>query len=159
VSARIAKARQDIDADVCINVRLDFPGDRFANILFNRMSYAPIRYFEMRLNCEKAALRASLGGLARLDLGWNSQRSRPRIRWSYTRGGEARLERNGDSKLLASQPDEAFGLAAASHLASFAQAIQQENQPEAFLHSSRAILSVLLACYQSAENRGELVRL
>lgn len=159
VSARTAQVRQDIDADVCIHVRLDFPGDRFASLLFNRMSYAPMRYFEMRLNCEKAALRASLGGLARLDLGWNSQVGRPKVRWSFTRGGEARLERGGVSTLLASQPDAAFGSAAAQHLASFVQAIQQESQWQLFMYSSREILRVLLACYESAENRGALVRL
>lgn len=159
VSARVAKARNDIDADVCINVRLDFPGDRVANVVFNRMSHAPMRYFEMRLNCEKAGLRASLGGLARLDLGWNSRARRPSVRWSLTRGGEARLERRGDSKLLVRQPDAAFGLSAARHISSFVQSIQRGNQPEVFMESSRRVLQILLACYESAENRGALITL
>ena len=159
VSARIARARQDIDADVCINVRLDFPGDRVANIVFNRMSHSPMRYYEMRLNCEKAALRASLGGLAGLELGWNSQTRRPKARLSLTRGGEARLEHGGGSRLLARQPDAAFGLAAARHIASFAQSIQQRSQPEVYMEASRKILQILLACYESAENRGTLITL
>jgi predicted dehydrogenase len=159
VSARIARARHDIDADVCINVRLDFPGDRVANIVFNRMSYSPMRYFEMRLNCEKAALRASLGGLARLDLGWNSQTHRPRLRWSLTRGGEARLERGGDSKLIAKQQDAAYGSAAALHMASFAHAILQGSQQDFYMDTSRKILQILLACYESAENCGTLIAL
>ena len=159
VSARIARARQDINADVCINVRLDFPGDRIANIVFNRMSHAPTRYFEMRLNCEKAALRASLGGLARLDLGWNSEARRPKVRWSLTRGGEARLERGGDSKLLAKQADAAFGSAAALHIAGFAQAILQQIQQDVYMENGRKILQILLACYESAENCGTLITL
>ncbi|MCC6500705.1 MAG: Gfo/Idh/MocA family oxidoreductase [Anaerolineales bacterium] len=159
VSARIARARQDIDADVCINVRLDFPGDRVANIVFNRMSHAPTRYFEMRLNCEKAALRASLGGLARFDLGWNSETRRPKVRWSLTRGGEARFERDGESRLLVRQPDAAFGAAGARHLAAFARAIQQGDQPDAYMESGRKILQTLLACYESAESRGALIAL
>jgi len=159
VSARIAKVRQDIDADVCINVRLDFPGDRVANIVFNRMSHSPMRYFEMRLNCEKAALRASLGGLARLDLGWNSQNRRPKARLSLTRGGEARLEHGGGSKLLIRQQDTAYGLAAARHIAGFAQSIQQGSQTDDYMESSRKVLQILLACYESAENHGTLVTL
>jgi predicted dehydrogenase len=159
VSARVARARQDINADVCINVRLDFPADRVANIVFNRMSYSPMRYFEMRLNCEKAALRASLGGLARLDVGWNSQIRRPKVRWSLTRGGEARLERDGDSKLIAKQQDAAFGSAAALHIAGFAQAILQGREQDVYMETSRKILQVLLACYESAENCGTLVTL
>lgn len=159
VTARIAKVRQDIDADVCINVRLDFPGERVANIVFNRMSHAPTRYFEMRLNCERAALRASLGGVARLDFGWNSETRRPKLRWSFTKGGEARLERNGSSTLLVNQPDAAYGLAAARHISSFAQAVQRNDSSNHFMESSRKILQILLACYESAENRGALVAL
>ncbi len=160
VSARIAKVRQGVDdGDVCINVRLDFPGDRVANIVFNRMSHSPMRYFEMRLNCERAALRASLGGSARLDLGWNSEARRPKLRWSLTKGGEARLEHNGSSKLLVHQPDAAYGLAAARHIASFAASIQRKDPANDFMDLSRKILQILLACYESAEDRGALVAL
>jgi predicted dehydrogenase len=159
VSARIAKARQDIDADVCINVRLDFPGDRIANIVFNRMSHSPTRYFEMRLNCEKAALRASLGGLARLDLGWNSQSHRPKARLSLTRGGEARLEQSGSSRLLVRQADAAFGQASARHIAGFVHSIQQGTQPKGYTETSRKILQIILFCYESAEKSGALITL
>ena len=159
VSARIARVRQDIDADVCINLRMDFSGDRCANIVFNRMSHSPMRYFEMRLNCEKAALRASLGGLARLELGLNSQTRHPKARLSLTRGGEARLEHGGGSRLLTRQPDAAFGSAAARHIASFAQSIQQGSQAEVYMESSRRILQILLASYESADNRGTLITL
>ena len=159
VSARIAKVRQDVDADVCINVRLDFPGDRIANVIFNRMCHSPLRYFEMRLNCERAALRASLGGVARMDVGWNSQTRRPKFRLSLTKGGEARLEHNGSSDLLINQPEAAFGMAAARHIASFAHSIQLGDSPDASMESSRKILQILLACYESAENRGTLVTL
>lgn len=159
VTARIAQVRADIDADVCINVRLDFPEGRIANFTFNRMSYAPMRYFEMRLNGEKAALRASLGGLARLDLGWNSQRGRPRVRFSLTKGGEARLEKNGEAKLLANQADSAYGDAAAAHFGRFATAVQQGQPPEPSVQHAREILRVLLACYESAENEGALLKL
>jgi len=157
VSARIANARKDINADVCINVRLDFPRDRVANIVFNRMSYSPMRYFEMRLNCERGALRASLGGMASLELGWNSSAHRPKIRWSLTRGGEARLERNGDSKFLISQHDAAFGSAAALHITKFTQAIIQGTFQDDYMEKSRKILQILLACYESAENSGALI--
>jgi predicted dehydrogenase len=157
VSARIARVRRDIDADVCINVRLDFSGDRCANIVFNRMSHSPVHYFEMRLNCEKAALCASLGGLADLEIGWNSQVRRPRVRLRLTRGGEARMEHAGRSTLLVRQPDAAFGQAAALHIAGFAQSIQWGKQREAYMERSRKILQILLACYESAENRGTLI--
>ena len=159
VSARIAKARTDIDADVCINVRLDFPGDRVANIVFNRMSHSPMRYFEIRLNCENAALRASLGGRAHLKVGWNSQSRRPQSNLSLTRGGETRLERNGTSRLLAKQSDSAYGQAAARHIADFAQSIKDGSRQAFYMERSRKLLQILLAAYESAENHGALITL
>lgn len=160
VTARIAQVRADVEADVCINVRLDFPGNRMANLMFNRMSYAPLRYFEMRLNFEKSAVRTSLGGVAGFDAGWNSERGRPRLRFSFTKGGEARLEKAGDSQLLINQPDMTFGGAAAAHFATFVAAIQQDRPAaERDIVHARKILGVMLACYESAENGGELVRL
>lgn len=158
VTARVAQVRADVDADVCIQVRLDFPERRMANLMFNRMSYAPIRYFEMRLNCEKAALRTSLGGVARLDLGWNSERKKPRLRFSFTKGGEARLEQFGDSKLLVKQSASALGDATTAHFSTFVIALQQGKTVEQVIAHDYEILKVLFACYTSAELQGELVK-
>lgn len=159
VTARIARVRPDIDADVCISVRLDFPEERSANIQFNRMSYAPLRYFEMRLDCEKAAIRTSLGGVAGLELGWNSELRRPRLRFSLTKGGEARLERGGASRLLVKQPASVFGDAATAHFSQFVADLKQGKQPETFIRHDRQVLRVMLACYQSADQGGELIKL
>lgn len=159
ITARIAQVRSDVDADVCINVRLDFPEERMANLMFNRMSYASIRYFEMRLNCEKAAIRTSLGGVARLDMGWNSERRKPRLRFSLTKGGEARLEKFGESKLLINQPATAVGDAATAHFASFVSALQQGQSVDDSIVHAREVLRILLAGYTSAEQRGKLIKL
>jgi predicted dehydrogenase len=159
VTAQIAQVRPDVTADVCVMMRLDFPEQRAANLVFNRMSYAPLRYFEMRLDCEKAAVRTSLGGVARFDLGWNSERGRPRIRYSLTKGGEARLEKGGQSTLLTNQPDAAFGQATAAHLSAFAQAILDGTPPPTTAQHGREVLRAMLAGYESAEGDGELVRL
>ena len=72
VTARTPKVRPGVDADVLVLMRLDFPGDRVATIHLNRVSHAPKRYIEMRLDCEEASLRLSQGGVARLEMGWNS---------------------------------------------------------------------------------------
>jgi predicted dehydrogenase len=159
ITAKIAQVRADINADVCINVRLDFPEGRMANIMFNRMSYAPIRYFEMRLDCEKAAIRTSFGGLARLDLGWNSEQKKPRVRFSLTKGGEIRLEKAGSSKHLLNQSNTAVGDGAIATFSSFIEAIEQGQTAIAYMSHAREVLRVLLAGYESAEQEGELIRL
>jgi predicted dehydrogenase len=159
ITAHMAQVRSDVDADVCINVRLDFPDGRMANLMFNRMSYAPIRYFEMRLNCEKAAIRTSLGGVARLDVGWNSERRKPRLRFSLTKGGEARVEKFGESALLVNQPATAVGDAATAHFSSFVTALQQGQSVDDSIAHAREVLRILLAGYTSVEQGGELVKL
>jgi predicted dehydrogenase len=159
ITARVAQVRSDVDADVCINVRLDFPDGRMANLMFNRMSYAPIRYFEMRLNCEKAAIRTSLGGVARLDMGWNSERRKPRWRFSLTKGGEARLEKFGESKLLLNQSATVVGDAATAHFSSFVSALQQGQLVDDSIIHAREVLRILLAGYTSVEQGGELIKL
>lgn len=157
VTARIAKVRGDVNADVCIDVRLDFPGERVATIALNRMSYAPLRYFEMRLDCEKAALRTSLGGVAQFELGWNSERRRPRWRFGFSRGGELRLERDGSSRRLATQGASAVGDAAGAHFARFAEAVRQGDPSLTSTAHMRRVLAVMLAAYASAEDHGQLV--
>ncbi len=159
VTAKIAQVRADINADVCINVRLDFSEGRMANIMFNRMSYAPIRYFEMRLNCEKAAIRTSFGGVARLDLGWNSEQRKPRLRFSLTKGGEIRLEKDGASKRLLNQPNTAVGDGAIAQFSTFITALEQGQTTLAHISHAREVLRVLLAGYESAEQGGELIKL
>jgi predicted dehydrogenase len=159
ITAKIAQVRADVNADVCINVRLDFSEGRMANIMFNRMSYAPIRYFEMRLNCEKVAIRTSFGGVARLDLGWNSEQKQPRIRFSLTKGGEIRLEKAGGSKRLLNQPNTAVGDGSIAEFANFITAIDRGQSPLSYISHARAVLRVLLAGYESAEQGGKLVKL
>jgi predicted dehydrogenase len=159
VTAKIAQVRADVNADVCINLRLDFSGGRMANIMFNRMSYAPIRYFEMRLNCEKAAIRTSLGGVAKLDLGWNSEQKKPRMRLSLTKGGEVRVEKDGTSQWLLNQPNTAVGDSAIAQFATFVTALEQGQNAVSYMSHARTVLKVLLAGYESAEQGGELIKL
>lgn len=156
VSAQVARPEPSNPTDICIITRLDFPDHRTATITLNRQSHAPIRYFEMRLNGTKTCLRTSLGGLARLDLGWNSERGRPRVRFSFTKGGELRQEQGGDSRLLIKQENSAFGEATKAHLAGFVDGILSGREPQPPTHA-RQIHAIMLACYESVEQNGALI--
>ncbi|HEX9015279.1 MAG TPA: Gfo/Idh/MocA family oxidoreductase [Chloroflexota bacterium] len=159
VTARTPRVRAEVDADVLVVLRLDFPGDRIATLVFNRISHAPKKYLEMRLDCDEGSIRASLGGVARLDIGWNSELGRPRTRFSLTAGGEARLERDGNSRLLARQPRNAFHGASAAHFAQFLSAINEGVEPAVSAAHAREVLRVVFAGYDSAANGGDLVKL
>lgn len=156
VSAQIARPEPTNPTDICITTRLDFPDHRTATLTLNRHSHAPIRYFEMRLNATQTCLRTSLGGLARLDLGWNSEQGRPRVRFSFTKGGELRQEQAGDSRLLLKQENSAFGEATKAHLAEFVAGIVPGREPQTPSHA-RQIHATMLACYESVNQNGALI--
>ena len=95
ITAHTPRPAPGLEADVIVQATLRFPGERMATLMLNRVSRAPERYLEMRIDCEKASLRISFGGLARASLSWSRSLGRPAGRFSLVRGGEARLESGG----------------------------------------------------------------
>ena len=152
VGAEIPRARPEYDADVVAHLLLGFPGERVASLAFNRVSHAPERYFEMRIDCEEASLRISLGGVARLgvDLARSRSARRLRLRASFVQGGEARVEAGGRSWVLAREPQMAFASATAAHLRGFL-ARRAAGPPElAEAEHAREILRLAFTAYESA---------
>jgi predicted dehydrogenase len=159
VTAQIARPLPDDATDICVMARLDFPDHRSATLSFNRLSRAPMRYFEMRVEGRECSLRASLGGLARFELSATRQRSLPQMRLSLTTGGEVRREEPHRSRTLARQGSSAWSEATHAHLSRFVDAIQQGRTPETPAAHIRAVLAATLACYESAESGGGLMAL
>lgn len=150
VHAVIPHPRGDIKADVLAHVSLRFPEDRLATLAFNRISHAPMRYLEMRLDCEHASLRMSLGGVARASLEWSAGLRRPTFRISLSRGGEARLEAGGRSKVIARERRPAFAAATARNLTGLLDAIRAGERSNAPARFARDLLGIVFAAYESA---------
>lgn len=153
VSANIPRVRSEYDSDVLVQLSLRFPEERLAVVALNRVSHAPERYLEMRLDCERASLRLSLGGLARASLEMARHRggSRPLARLSFVRGGEARVESAGRSRVLAREPQMAFASATAATLREFLDARKSGERSYAGIERAREILRLVFAGYESAE--------
>ncbi|WP_218081770.1 Gfo/Idh/MocA family protein [Anthocerotibacter panamensis] len=154
VTAYIPRVRPEYDADVLVQMTLRFPEERLATLALNRVSHAPERYLEMRLDCEKASLRLSVGGVARasLDMVRHQGRSIPRPRLSFVKGGEARIEAHGRSRILAQEPLVAVASATAEHLRAFLALRSRRDDPMAYVAAehARSVLRVVLAGYESA---------
>jgi predicted dehydrogenase len=150
ISAQIPHPRPDIEADVVVLVTLRFPGERVATMVLNRISQAPERYLEMRLDCERASLRLSLGGVARASLDWSKAAGRPILRTSFVRGGEARVEANGRSRVIAQERDKAFASATARNLDAFTRAIQSGADTTGAAWHARELIRLVFAGYESA---------
>ncbi|MEZ5361825.1 MAG: hypothetical protein R2748_05625 [Bryobacterales bacterium] len=142
--------REEFHSDVLVQATLKFPQDRLATLWFNRVSHAPMRYLEMRLHCEDASVRISLGGVARVSLDWVG----PRLRVSLNKGGEAREERNGRARTFASMSSPAFLPATIAHLEEFLGRIARGDTDLAAAEEARVVLRTSLAGYESAETGG-----
>jgi predicted dehydrogenase len=158
MTARIPRVPHGIDSDVLVVVLLDFPDDRVATMNLHRVSRAPERYLEMRLDTMEASLRLSLGGVARVSLDWAKQARRPILRASLARGGEVRVERGGRSRVLVRSPKPEFASATVRHLRAIMERIRVGDVAPTAAVFAREILKTVFAGYRSAE-RGVTVRL
>jgi predicted dehydrogenase len=156
VTAHIPHPRPDITADVVAQVVLRFPGERLATMLFNRISHAPTRYLEMRVDCERASLRLSFGGVARAALDWSRLRGRPGLRLSMVRGGEARVEQGGRSRVVVREWTEGRPRATARVLQELMQSVASGSAGVEGARRAREVLRVVFAAYESART-GETV--
>ena len=150
IAAEITYPRADIAADVVVLCMLKFPGQRAASLVLNRVSHAPERYFEMRIDCRDASLRVSLGGVARFGLNWSKPLGRPIARFSFVKGGESRIERGGRSEVLAADKEMAFARATAAKFADFLARVQSGTRDNAEARHARALIRLVEAGYESA---------
>ena len=150
VSAHTPRVRPEIDSDVLVQATLRFPEERLATLALNRVSHAPNRYLEMRLDCERASVRISLGGIARAALDWSYLIRRPILRWTIVKGGEARAEAGGRSRVVARDATRAYASATAAHLRKFIGEIQSGKGSNDAARHAREVLRTVFACYESA---------
>jgi predicted dehydrogenase len=158
VTARIPRVPHGIDSDVLAVVLLDFPGGRVATMNLHRVSRAPERYLEMRVDTQEASLRLSLGGVARASLDWVKQIRRPILRASLARGGEVRVERGGRSRVLVRSPKPEFASATVDHLQTIVKKIRAGDVAPTAAILAREVLKAVFGAYRSAD-QGVTVRL
>jgi predicted dehydrogenase len=150
ITAQMPYVHANIAADMLDLVQMRFPGERAATITLNRLSRAPERYLEMRLECEEASVRISLGGVAYARLGWSRARKRPTWGAACARGGEARVERDGRSERIALEWRDGFAPATAIHLAEFVCSIDAGREPTNSARHALTLLEIVHAGYESA---------
>jgi predicted dehydrogenase len=156
ITAHTPRPCADIEADVVVQATLRFPGERLAILLFNRISHALERYLEMRIDCEKASLRVSFGGVARAVVEWSHVRGRPITRFSLAKGGEARMEVGGRSRVVTRERQEGRARATALVLQGLIDAIKSGTTSSDQARHARELVRIVCAGYESAQT-GETV--
>jgi len=152
ITTHITYPRPEIAADVVVLCQLAFPGGRAASLVLNRVSHAPERYLEMRVDCHDASIRVSLGGVARLAFTWSKPLGRPLARFSFVKGGEARIERGGRAEVLTQDREQAFARATAAKFSDFLARVRAGSTDNAEARHARALIRLVEAGYESARS-------
>lgn len=143
------------EADPIHLVVLEFSQGRLGQITIDRLCRAATRYLEVRADCERASLRASLGGRALLRVGAKRAESTG-LRLEYGAGGLAWAEEGLKRRLLARSPRDAGVQATADLTKQVLAAFAEGREPPSSAREARDVIAVIEAAYRSAET-GERV--
>jgi predicted dehydrogenase len=137
------------DADAVQLVTLEFSGGRLGQITIDRLCQGGTRYLEVRAECERASLRASLGGRALAQIGMK-RAERPGIRLDLGLGGLAWAEQGTRRKVLARSPKEQDAWATTVLFRQIAAAFRTDVEPPSSGREARETIAVIDAAYEAA---------
>lgn len=141
---------EDPEADAVQLLTLEFSGGRLGQVTIDRLCRGGTRYLDVRADCERASLRASLGGRAYLQLGIK-RAERPGLRLDLGLGGVAWWERGPRRTVLARNPRDVTRDATANLLRLVAPALRANREPPSSAREARNVIAVIEAAYRSAE--------
>ncbi len=150
VTACMPRIGPETPGEVVVQAALRYPAERLATVILNRASRAPRRYLEMRIDCPAASVRISFGGVARARLEWSPPLRRPTLQLSAVRGGEARVEADGRSRVLVRARVDGRPAATAAHLRSVVEAARRGRAWIDQARRARDVLRIVEAAYDSA---------
>ncbi|MES2304428.1 MAG: Gfo/Idh/MocA family oxidoreductase [Gemmatimonadota bacterium] len=137
------------ETDAVALVTLEFSRGRLAQITQNRLCKGETQYFEVRADTDRASIRASFGGRARVMAGL-FRSTRPKLRIEYGVSGMAWRERAGEREFLARNPKEPGMIATRNVIERTLQAFRDGTEPPASGEAGRDVLAVIAAAYHSA---------
>ncbi len=137
------------ETDAVALLTMEFSRGRLATVTQNRLAKGETQYFEVRADTDRASLRASFGGRARVSAGL-FRSTRPHVRLEYGIAGIAWQETGAARSMLARNPREP-GMVATRYVfeRSFA-AFRDGSEPPASGDVGRDVMIVIAASYHAA---------
>jgi len=132
-------------------VAMDFADGRAASFVLDRLSKGAERYLDIRLDGERAAIHTSIGGQVRAALGLHTRERRLFADFRFVGGGRAVVQQGTRSRLIATDGQNPFASATATHFADFLEALGTGSVPPASARDNRESLALVFAAYRSAE--------
>ena len=145
------------EADAIHLVTFEFPAGRLAQLTIDRLCPSGTRYVELRADCERESLRASLGGRAFVRVGMK-RAERTGVRAELAPGGLAWTEQGVKRTTLARARRDAGRHATGRLFARITAALDEGREPPSSGREARDVLAVIEAAYQAASS-GERVEL
>ncbi len=137
------------DSDAVVTVTFQFSRGRLATLVQNRLSKGAKQYLELRADTDRASLRASFGGRARVSAGL-FRSSRPHVRFEYGIAGLAWREVGARRSQLARNPREPNMVATRELFKQTFAAFQNGVEPPVSGESGRDVIAVIAAAYHAA---------
>jgi predicted dehydrogenase len=131
-------------------VRLDFPGDRVAQITLDRLTRGRHRYLTLRLDGTRGSIETEIGGALSVRAGLRARTRRPFLEVDFAQGGQARLYTGERFRKLASEPRNVFARATERLCAAFLEALERGAVPPCAIEDNRKSLALMRAAYDSA---------
>lgn len=151
VSARMPNPLSKFQSDALNLITLEFSDGRAASIILNRLSNAPERYLDMRLDGENASIHTSIGGEVKLEAGIHTRQRIPFVSLNFAKGGKAVLQKGTRSRIIARDGINPFSSSTAYHFNNFVDAIRSGTVPPGTVADNRRTLALVFAAYDSAE--------
>lgn len=156
VTARMPKPGAPHGPDLLNLIRLDFPGDRVAQLTLDRLCRGKHRYLRLRLDGSAGCIETRLGGGALFSAGFRGRTRRPYLELELSLGGRARLHHGERYQKIASDPLNVFAGATRRLLGAFLAALEGGGTPPCEAHDNRHSIALMRAAYESSR-RGETV--
>jgi predicted dehydrogenase len=152
VSARMPNPLSKFESDALNLITIEFSDGRAASIILNRLSNAPERYLDMRLDGENASIQTSIGGEVSLEAGIHTRQRRPFVSLNFAKGGKAVLQKGTESRVIGRDGINPFASSTAYHFNNFVDALRKGTIPPGTVADNRKTLALVFAAYDSAEN-------
>lgn len=153
ISAQMPQPQPEKHFDSLNLITLEFADGRAASIILNRLSRAPERYLDMRLDGEFASIHTSIGGRVGIEAGIHTREKRPFLGINFIKGGSAVLQNGNKSKIIAKDGINPFASSTARHFENFVKAIQEGSEPPGDVKDNLKTLALVFAAYDSAKSR------
>ncbi len=151
ISAQMPNPLSKFRSDALNLITLEFADGRAASIILNRLSKAPERYLDMRLDGENASVYTSIGGEVRFEAGLHTRQRLPFFGLNFVKGGKAVLQNGTKSRIIAKDGINPFASSTAYHFNNFVDAIKNGSEPPGTIADNRKTLALVFAAYDAAE--------